>query len=517
VTVAIADTGVDANADNNTAVAHADVRGRQVAFVDYSTGAAPTDTNGHGTHVAGIAVGNAASGQVEAVAPENFLWGQGMAPDATYVNQNFLDDDAGPQPATDVLIKDSVTNGAQVMNNSWGVDNDGGEGYTALTRLVDLCVRDPNPGTPVPEHLAIVFSAGNAGGRPSSLTSPHEAKNAIVVGNSLTARPGAGFPSEDIRGIAGMSSRGPAVDGRTLPTVVAPGTYVPSALSRTADTTFYPPIPGTGAPDPANPGQFVDQYVFRSGTSMACPHVTGACALLVEWWRNRTGGQAPSQAMLKALLVNGAEDLAGGENWRSLNSAAVDQAQWTLESGSVYRRPVAFEPGAVDNANTPLTKVADAASISAPGQWAHDAATGQLYVRNLDSTNPGTFGGGWITARDAQPLAAVPDDNQGWGRVSLANMMLQSPASDRGPKIFSDQKHAFTSAGQEYLVTVAPVDAARPLRVTVAWTDAGSAPAPTRRWSTTSTSRCSRWARGTSSRATCSRAGSRSPEASSTP
>jgi hypothetical protein len=118
-----------------------------------------------------------------------------------------------------------------------------------------------------------VCAAGNEGGRPQSIGAPHETKNDIVVGNSLTSRPGVGFPSEDIRGIAGTSSRGPAMDGRLLPTVVAPGTNVSAAFSRTA--TVAVPIPGTGVPNPMNPAQVIDQYTFER-TSQACPEVAGA-------------------------------------------------------------------------------------------------------------------------------------------------------------------------------------------------------------------------------------------------
>ncbi len=81
-----------------------------------------------------------------------------------------------------------------------------------------------------------------------------------------------------------------------------------------------------------------------TGTSMAAPHVAGACALLIEWWRNRTGGKTPSPAMLKALLVNGAEDLAGGENWRCLNVSDVDRLAWGPDSGQVFRRTLTFAP-----------------------------------------------------------------------------------------------------------------------------------------------------------------------------
>jgi subtilisin family serine protease len=290
-----------------------------------------------------------------------------------------------------VFTRDATTNGARVQNNSWFDGGGPGAGYTANARRYDQLVRDPDDATAEPEQLAIVFSAGNRGPGASTITPPHEAKNLIVVGNSLTFRPGVGA-ADDIRGISNSSSRGPAIDGRLLPNVVAPGTNVPSAWSATGDTATYgQPIPGTGTPDPANPGAFLNQYMFMSGTSMAAPHVSGACALLVQWWQRRTG-RLPSAALLKALLVNGAEDLAGGP----------------------------------------------------------DGTGGAL-------------------------LGNIPDNSQGWGRVSLENVLLQAPTSDRGPKIFSDQRQSFTANGQEYTIRVTAVDPGRPLRITLAWTDAPGA------------------------------------------
>jgi hypothetical protein len=473
VTIAIVDSGVDANADNATAAAHADLRGRQAGFVDYSSGASVTDTIGHGTHVAGIALGNAATAQTEAAAPGNFLWGQGVAPGARYVTQNALDGNVYPRPSFATLAEDSARNGATVMNNSWGVTNDGGDGYVAQCREVDRAVRDSNPTTPALQSLTVVFSAGNAGGRPQSITAPHEAKNAIIVGNSLTARPGQGFPSEDIRGIAGTSSRGPAVDMRILPTIVAPGTDVSAAFSRTS--TLFTPIPGTGRPDPANPAATIDQYTSLSGTSQAAPQVAGACAVITEWWRNRTGGKTPSPAMLKALLVNSAENLAGGENWRSLNAVQLDKGRWGADTtANVFRRQLDFVPNAVVEVTTLLTQVADAASIASAGQWAFDSTTNRIFVRMLNNGSPGDLIANNLEARDSQPVADIPNNDQGWGRLSLNNILLQSPASDRGPGIYSDQRHAFTvdQPPQDLLIRVAPFDTARPLRITLAWTDA---------------------------------------------
>jgi hypothetical protein len=467
VTVAIADSGVDSNASNNDQIAHSDLRGRQKAFVDYSGGLSATDTNGHGTNVAGIAVGNAATGQTEAAAPGNFLWGQGVAPGASFVTLNFTDSNVNPRPDIQTIIRDSAVNLAQIMNNSWGNDDRNGSGYPSEARKIDLGVRDANPNSAVLEPLAIVCAAGNAGGRPQSITYPHETKNTIVVGNSLTSRPGVGFPSDDIRGIHGTSARGPARDGRLLPTIVAPGTSVSSAFSRTA--TKVEPISGTGVPNPANPVELIDQYTFLTGTSQASPQVAGACAVLTEWWRNLNGSKNPSPAMLKALVVNGAEDLVGGENWRCLNRALSDKKQWQLHSMNVYQRPLAFVPTAIADGNQMLEQVQNVASLTAAGQWAYDPVTSTIFVRMLADTDPGAAPT-QINARDTTEVEHVPNNDQGWGRLNLSNVLLQNPAST----IWYDQNNVL-NPGQEFLINVAPMDAARPLRVTLTWTDAAGA------------------------------------------
>lgn len=366
VVVAICDTGVSENDGNNATGAHKDIEGRQAAFVDYSNGAAVTDTNGHGTHVAGIAVGNAATGKKEGAPPNEFLRGQGMAPESRYVTQNAL---MGQWPPADfgTLTRDAVRHGAIVMNNSWWDGGPAGAGYTANARRFDELVRDPDTDTGEIDRLVIVFSAGNAGPSPRTMTPPKEAKNPITVGNSLTSRPGGAI--EDIRGIKNTSSRGPARDGRILPNVVAPGTNVSSARAGTTD-----------------------DYVLLTGTSMAAPHVAGTCALLIEWWRKNNADRTPSHAMLKALLINGAEDLSGGP----------------------------------------------------------DGAGGTLNH--------------------------IPNNDQGWGRVSVENIILDAPKSDRGPKLVFDQENPLAQVGQEHIVRVRPFDSSRPLRVTLVWTDAPGSP-----------------------------------------
>jgi len=374
VTIAVSDTGVDTN---NNATLHPDLTGR-LAFSLFSAGT--VDTDGHGTHVAGIAAGNASTGETD---PQGFLLGQGVAPGSRIGSMPI---DNGNDTTT---ILNASNNGAQVMNMSWRV-NAAGSGYSARDRIFDQGARDANGGTSFLDGINLVFSAGNSGnqsidGRPIGVTTTtKEPKNPILVGNSLNFRPTEG--AGNIMGLAGSSSRGPAVDGRILPTIVAPGTAIVSARTRNGVPTAVNPI----TPYTDTNGVLHNNYMRISGTSMAAPHVSGLSALLIEWWRNRTGGKNPSPAMVKALLVNGAIDIAGG---------------------------------------------------------------------------PDGHGG---------TLANIPNNNQGWGRVSLQNMVLQAPMSDRGPKIFSDQRHAFTAPGQEYALTISPVDIGRPLRITLVWTDAAA-------------------------------------------
>jgi hypothetical protein len=68
-------------------------------------------------------------------------------------------------------------------------------------------------------------------------------------------------------------------------------------------------IIGAAAANTGDPIPPSNLYVLDTGTSYAAPIVSGICALLIEWWRGRHDGQNPSAAMLKALLINGADDL----------------------------------------------------------------------------------------------------------------------------------------------------------------------------------------------------------------
>ncbi len=362
-TIAICDTGVSTN---NAATMHADLNGRFLFSVNGQNNPnTSADTNGHGTHVAGIAAGNGASSDTD---PEGFQLGLGLAPGANLGSIRASSTWAN-------RIATAAQNGADIMNASLGVNSAGGS-YSASDRAIDLGVRDADAAAADIRPIVLTFSAGNSG--PSAQTCTKATKNAIVVGNALNFRPGEGDPSDDIRGLSTSSSRGPTADSRIFPTLTAPGTDVISARggSRAAYTD-------TG-------GTVHNTHTRMTGTSMAAPAVAGICALLTEWWRATRGGTTPSPALLKAMLAVSTEPVAGG-----------------------------------------------------------------------DDGNGGT-------------IVAGPTNDAGWGRVSLENTLLQAPASDHGPKIFNDQRHAFTASGQEYRIRVAVANPMLPLRISLAWTDAAA-------------------------------------------
>jgi len=263
-------------------------------------------TGGHGTHVAGIVGADATAGFADA---NNFLYGLGIAPEVSFFAMNVFANE-GDLPDYPRI---SLGGGAIGGNNSWTTGEGTAHGYQASERTMDFLVRDGDFTTgAIAEPFLSVWSAGNSGPNPMTLTAPKEAKNLISVANTWNFRVGS------IDMVATGSSRGPCVDGRWGPTVAAPGTQIASTRNDTGGSCASA-IPGTD-----------NLYAFCSGTSMASPEASGALALVAQWWR----GFAPqplSPAMARALLVNHAVDMAtpdipnNNEGWGRINVTNIVQ------------------------------------------------------------------------------------------------------------------------------------------------------------------------------------------------
>ena len=296
VLVSVADSGLH---NGTSADMHPDLLGRVDAFFYYGKLESAADEHSHGTHCAGIIAGNGAVGETD---EEGFYYGIGVAPKARIVAQRIFDGQGGYEPPENLadLVRDATRVGAVIGSNSWGDDTQGA--YDSNAMLFDALVRDAlvfhdqNPNRADVPYI-LEFSAGNAGeAGEQTIGSPAVGKNVIATGASGSNRPDIFGYSDGPDTMATFSSRGPCADGRIKPDLVAPGTWIASLQSKSAtDENAWQPIS--------------EYYQYQGGTSQAGPHVSGAAAVFVQYYRQTHQGRTPSPALVKAALINSAVDM----------------------------------------------------------------------------------------------------------------------------------------------------------------------------------------------------------------
>jgi endonuclease/exonuclease/phosphatase family metal-dependent hydrolase len=317
-TIAVADTGLDSG---NTSTLHRDFTNRVTGFGwsngAYSASYSWADSDAHGTHVSGSVLGNGTM--------STGLY-KGVAYEANLIIQGTQADLGGIPTALSTLFNQAFTNGARIHSDSWGYDDHGY--YNTDSRAVDQYVWSN-------KTMLICIAAGNSGTDsnttdgvidPMSVASPATAKNCLTVGAAENYRTSGGYTaytwkgawpsdypsnpvagdyisrpySNNIQGLAAFSSRGPCNDGRIKPDIVAPGTDIISTRSRKASGTGWGVAPNTN-------------YIYEGGTSMATPLTAGAAGLARQWITTTGGITNPSGQLIKALLLNGARNMAPGQ------------------------------------------------------------------------------------------------------------------------------------------------------------------------------------------------------------
>lgn len=305
-----------------------------VAAVPNPTRDPLTDVFGHGTHIAGIIAGQAPAdpSQLRIATNEPTASGwpnwtsrtlsdgatlSGVAPKANLVSLKVLDDNGRALSSSIIEALDyvrTVNNGGRdlvihgvnlSLGCSW-MPRDFAAGQSPLCKELDLLV-----GTGV----VAVVSAGNAGagaagvgaganvagvtgdvyGQLSTITDPGNAAGAITVGSVHRYRP-------HTYGVTFDSSKGPTLDGRRKPELVAPGERITSAATGHAAEGVPPLTPPAGATGSAD-------YIEQSGTSMAAAHVSGAIAAFMST-RTEFVGQPQ---MVRKVFTDSATDIGRHE------------------------------------------------------------------------------------------------------------------------------------------------------------------------------------------------------------
>ncbi len=266
VNIAIMDTGVDDPGGPGTTSA-----GLPAAMFFYNAFAAnpatsnPNDGVGHGTHVAGIALGRGAGSVSPGVAPA-----AGLIDVAIFDTGGVAASSAAIAQALQTLINNRIAWNVGVINMSfgWPGPSNGTEAYSQLVNLAESL------------GIVVVAAAGNSG-TSVPMGTPASANGSITVANADDA----GTPSRNDDTLRPSSTRGPRADNfngictdELKPDVAAPGTNI---FSLDNDT--------------------VSGGVNLTGTSMASPHVAGLAALM----RDVLPGATPAQ--IKQALVSTAE------------------------------------------------------------------------------------------------------------------------------------------------------------------------------------------------------------------
>lgn len=456
VTVAVADSGLDSGDTNSM---HPDIAGRVKALFYYGTPGQledAADEHSHGTHVAGIVAGNGALGERD---ENGFLYGLGVAPGAGLIAQRIFDGAGGyaPPPSFEQLTRDARRAGADIGSNSWGDDTQGQYDLSAME--FDELVRDCDTLALGDQPYILEFSAGNAGPGYRTVGSPAVAKNVIATGAAQNDR--FNLPLDDFAiyadgrdTMADFSSRGPCADGRIKPDLVAPGTWIASLRSVYADdnNAWWP---------------ISENYMYQGGTSQAGPHVSGAAAVFVQYWRANHAGAAPSPALVKAALINSAADLDDfydtdptpndDEGWGRVDLPALiaptadfdftDQSV-SLTNGGVFEKRIL-----IGSANEPLRITL--AYTDEPGLPAALIAL----VNDLDlevvSPDGHTFRGNRFADGESIPDASLPDTIN-----NVEGVYLSTPAPGeyivrvRGSRVVADVSPTTPPIEQDFALVI---------------------------------------------------------------
>lgn len=266
------------------------------------------EPNGHGTHVSGSAVGGLlpsmdSCGGFAAQEDRSNSGAQILMLD--FGNANVSREFLLIPPSLEPLFQISYQAGSRIHSASWGSNS---PRYTFQSEEFDDFIYQND------EYVAVIANGNDGRHGLYTVGSPATAKNVISVGAATNSYDAWLASTSDVfwedrstwinashvaqapvlyneDWIADFSSKGPTSDNRTKPDIVAPGRLVLSSRSK---------------------GKNSSDLLWMQGTSMATPIVTRMVSLIRSRLRNFKGISHPSAALVKGILIHGAQSVRYG-------------------------------------------------------------------------------------------------------------------------------------------------------------------------------------------------------------
>ena len=270
-TVCVIDTGVDYN---HSGFGGSGFGNKIIAGYDfYNNDSDPIDDQGHGTHVAGI------------VASADSVY-KGVAP-GTKIAAVKVCSSSGSCPDADVLagidwcMANKDTYNISILSISLG----GGQYTSYCDGETDFAPYAAALNEAVAKNISIVAATGNSG-----------------AGN-----------------VAGPA----CIQNATRVTATTKSDTLPSYASRHAFFSDIIAAPGSAITSLKKGGE----TVTMSGTSMATPHVSGAIALMRQYWKQAYGREPTPEELKQKMIATGMAvyDAATGKNYSRLDIMAALQ------------------------------------------------------------------------------------------------------------------------------------------------------------------------------------------------
>jgi subtilisin-like proprotein convertase family protein len=517
--VNVNDTGVDAQ--------HPDLLPR--VFGDVTTSL--VDSNGHGTHVAGIIASSGLNSDTVTNAEGSIMPGsksglqfRGLA----YRSKIFsISTDTLFGSGTDSYLQETAAKtNAFVSNNSWQYFND--TEYDLAAASYDAAVRDALPERTGSQPIVYVFAAGNSGGgneqgtggSADTIGSPGTAKNVITVGaieqyrnitNKTEFYPhGTNAPgvtnqpwmamTDSSNEVASFSSRGNVgigVEGdfgRFKPDVVAPGTFVVSTTEKDHwdQIAYY---------NPTNYHfDFITDQVVETNTlepyAIFVPN--NAVQLIIRVFADvdlpiyvkQSGAPTTnSYDVLRTNIVSIPADIASlsprDTFWNySIGNPHSSEVAFTIETELVTTNDLGNYLEVLSNMNNtlgPYYRYESGTSMSAADISGMVALMQQYFEQRMFVTNSPALMKA-LLINGARPVADRYDlqvnnsiNFEGWGMANLQTTIPTNLDFTAGTSmLFFDQSPTnalATNQKRTYTVQVDPSAVDSPLRVTLVWTD----------------------------------------------